>query len=154
MENKQKVQEWLDAMGSAKKVDLTLDEDGVCAFTYETVQCDLQVLEKSDVLYLISPLAEMPQEGSEAVFIRLLEENYHKVNTREASYAIDPEYKRVVLIYEHAIRETDTGEEFVNVLSNFLQAARDCQRELQGILSGDAPSEGRWQTPQDNIVLG
>lgn len=124
MDHKEKVQQWLKALGSRNDSVLELDEEGWCAFFSGSVRCDLFVFENIPMIRLISPLMETPDGETEGVMKWFLEQNFINDFTQGAIFAIDSENEEVVLLYDHLIIELDTEEDFMAMVTHFIDAAQ------------------------------
>lgn len=124
MNHKEKVQQWLKALGARNNSVLELNEDGWCAFFSGSVRCDLFVFENIPMIRLISPLMETPDGETEGVMKWFLEQNFINDFTQGAIFAIDSENEEVVLLYDHLITELDTEEDFMAMVTDFIDAAQ------------------------------
>lgn len=109
---------------------LALDEQGVCAFTYEqTLQIALELPPGSSNLYLHAPVMPVPALDQTAFYERLLRWNAYCLRTRGATLALDPAEARILLCYlcpVEVIDQTLLG----NLLTNFVTTLKALIDEL------------------------
>lgn len=110
---------------------LKLNEQGVCAFSYQgRWQVVLELPEAATQLYFYAPLTEVPLEGRLAMYEQALKFNAYCVKTHGATLALDPDPPRLLLCYVLPI-EALNEVIFTNALNNFVQTLQELYEQLK-----------------------
>ena len=125
---------------------MALSDEGVCTLGYgKGLDCVIEVPASYPVIYLRSPLMQLPPNDREALFKKLLTLNFLGIETGGASFAIDEEESTVVLWLSRRISDLDqTG--FETLLGNFLAVAEQWKLKLSPARLEDVPHRTDEQT--------
>jgi hypothetical protein len=128
---------------------LTLNEEGVCNFNYESeFDITLELPDKSTQLYLYSSVMPVPGAGKLELYEKLLKLNVYCLDTRGATLALDPHDSQILLCYQYPL---DALEEvvLVNLLTNFVDTLKTLREQLtsysQTLESSVLESAAPWQ---------
>ena len=136
MSPREKVNHLLGELVSTANIGVSsLDENGVCAFTYgEVLEVVFELPETSSTLQIYSPILRIAKNESAALFKRLLRLNLFGVETRGATFALEDKNNFIILCYGVPVEDLDaTG--FLNLVSGFIETAEKWFFELnQGSL--------------------
>ena len=131
MENASIVNGWLAELGKEAGISgLKLDEHNLCAFRYGgELEFVIELPHESPIVYLYSPMADIPSSNREAFFERLLRANFFCLETNGATFSIDERSHRIILSYGHPIEQADNLI-FKNIVGNFLETAEKWRKAL------------------------
>jgi hypothetical protein len=111
---KQMVNDYLRRYGAAGKAQVQpLDEDGYTELERGSARVGVNVLEEHGILLLLSRMMEVPREGRESFYRRLLELNF--LVTSDAAFAIDRDRDALYLRAHRRLSGLDY-EEFEDLL--------------------------------------
>ena len=129
------LQAWLDEMGKQMGSTFTLDEQGRCFIQAndETNLC-LFGMEGSDNFYINVELIDVPVTGAEMLFKCALSLNLFQQETRGATIAFDDQANTLMLCYSGSY-ESNTFQDFSNVLNNMIDLTASLQLQLQESLA-------------------
>ena len=115
---------------------LELNEEGVCAFTYEgKYEVVIEVPEEASKVYFYAPVITLPtKQPSElaGLYEKLLKLNAFSALTRGATVALDPRQPHILLCYQYPIHLMDEVR-FYNVLTNFVLALDELHKQLSDL---------------------
>ena len=142
MENTSIVNGWLAELGKEAGIDdLKLNEHHLCAFRYgQELEFIIELPPESPIIYMYSPMAELPAEHKEAFYEKLLKANFFCLETNGATFSIDERSNRIVLSYGQPIEQIDNLI-FKNIVGNFLETA-ETWRELLNMAETSSPPSG------------
>jgi len=130
------VNDYLRRFGEARGVELEpLDEDGYGEVHRGSAQVGINVLEDHGILLLLSRIMEVPKEGREEFYRRLLELNF--LVTSDAAFAIDKDRDALYLRAHRRLGGLDF-EEF----DDLLRTVADLADEWDDRLAELFPREG------------
>ena len=145
MENIDIINGWLAELGQEAGIeDLKLNEHHLCAFRYgKDLEFTIELPPQSPIVYLYSPMAELPSENKEAFFEKLLKANFFCLETNGATFSIDERSNRIILSYGQPIDQIDNLV-FKNIVGNFLETAERWKDLLNtaDITENQSASEG------------
>lgn len=95
------------------------DENGGCSLGIDDMTVSFMPVPGSDKLLTYSELAEVPSEKPEMLFSAMLQANYLYQGTGGASFAQDPETKKIFLNRYDDLRFMDS-DGFCTMLENFV----------------------------------
>lgn len=125
---KQMVNDYLRRYGAAGKAPATqLDEDGYAELERGSARVGVNVLEEHGILLLLSRIMEVPREGRESFYRRLLELNF--LVTSDAAFAIDRDRDALYLRAHRRLSGLDY-EEFEDLLDTVGQVADEWDDRL------------------------
>ncbi|MEM1415198.1 MAG: YbjN domain-containing protein [Myxococcota bacterium] len=130
------VNDYLRRLGSELAVSFEpLDEDGYTEVLRGSAQVGVNVLEEHDILLLLSRIMDVPKEGREDFYRRLLELNF--LVTSDAAFAIDKDRDAVYLRAHRRLGGLDY-EEFADLLAKVTSIADEWDDRLNELF----PTEG------------
>lgn len=121
------------ARGVGINID-ALDEDGFAEVHRGSAQVGINVLEDHGVLLLLSRIMDVPKEGREEFYRRLLELNF--VVTSDAAFAIDRDRDALYLRAHRRLGGLDY-EEFEDLLKTVAAVADEWDDRLLELFPGD-----------------
>jgi hypothetical protein len=131
---------WLEAVGAATGVALSLDADGHCNIIFgQQLECMVEVPEESTAVFLYVALKRAPDdpEARIACLEQALELNVFSLATGGATVAYDRRTGQIVLTFTREVERMDE-ERFKAVLGDVLDVAIDLHDKLDEI---PAPAE-------------
>jgi hypothetical protein len=140
MENTSIVNGWIAELGQEAGInDLKLNEHHVCAFRYgKDLEFIIELPPGSPIVYMYSPMVDVPQENKEAFFDKLLKANFFCLETNGATFSIDERSNRIVLSYGQPIDQIDNLI-FKNIVGNFLETAEQWKERLRSFENAETP---------------
>ena len=122
------VNEYLSRFGESVGVDLDpLDEDGYTDVRRGSATVGINVLEEHGILLFLSRIMDIPREGRESFYRRLLELNF--LVTSDAAFAIDKDKDAVYLRALRRLSGLDF-EEFEDLLHTMATVADEWDDRL------------------------
>jgi hypothetical protein len=122
------IDDYLVRFGESVGVELDpLDEDGYTDVRRGSATVGINVLEEHGILLFLSRIMEVPKEGREAFFRRLLELNF--LVTSDAAFAIDKDKEAVYLRALRRLSGLDY-EEFEDLLHTMATVADEWDDRL------------------------
>jgi hypothetical protein len=122
------VNDYLQRFGASVGVELDpLDEDGYTDVRRGSATVGINVLEEHGILLFLSRIMEVPKEGREAFYRRLLELNF--LVTSDAAFAIDKDKDAVYLRALRRLSGLDF-EEFEDLLHTMATVADEWDDRL------------------------
>jgi hypothetical protein len=132
---KEMVNDYLRRYGTAHGASVeVLDEDGYTELTRGSAQVGVNVLEEHGILLLLSRILDVPKEGREGFYRRLLELNF--LVTSDAAFAIDRD-RDVVYLRAHRRLSGLDFEEFEDLLRNVSAIADEWDDRLAELFGVD-----------------
>lgn len=130
------VNEYLRRFGQSVGVELdALDEDGYTDVRRGSATVGINVLEEHGILLFLSRIMEIPKEGRESLYRRLLELNF--LVTSDAAFAIDKDKEAVYLRALRRLSGLDY-EEFEDLLHTMATVADEWDDRLAELFPTDA----------------
>ncbi len=133
MNIRDQVDGWLKELSKKIGSPLSLEENGVCVFSYgEDIECTVEVPEGSAMVYLYCPildLSNLDEKEKERLFKRLLALNFFGFETGGAVFGLDEERNRIILWFGFYARGIDSLG-FENILGNFLSFSEKWKSEI------------------------
>jgi len=112
-----------------------LDEEGYAELRRGSATVGINVLEDNDTLLLLSKIMDVPREGRESFYRRLLELNF--LVTRDGAFAIDKERDAVFLRALRRLGGLDF-EEFEDLLTTIAKVADDWDDRLAELFPSES----------------
>lgn len=129
------VNDYLRRFGEQAGVSLdALDEDGYAEVQRGSATVGINVLAAHGTLLLLSKIMQVPSDGREAFYRRLLELNF--LVTADSAFAIDKDRDAVFLRALRRLGDLDY-EEFVDLLTTVATVADDWDDRLQELVPAD-----------------
>lgn len=131
MDNIDIINGWLAELGKEAGIeDLKLNEHHLCAFRYgKDLEFIIELPPESPIVYLYSPMAELPIEHRDTFFEKLLKANFFCLETNGATFSIDERSNRIILSFGQPIDQIDNLV-FKNIVGNFLETAEHWKDQL------------------------
>ncbi len=149
MNDEDKINEWLGQLNSEFK----LNEDGLCAFTYDGIHAEIELSENGKDLLFTSPVLEDIDPDDAELMYWALSCNYYQDNMSGANYALDEQTLTLLLCYIHHIRPNDDSTLYNNILANFLQITKACKEKASNF-KGEAPAEDKPSSENPKEIPG
>jgi hypothetical protein len=115
--------------------ELELDEDGYCCLFFDDVVVNMEWDDENERLLLYTSVGDIPEDGREELFEKLLDANLFWKNTGGATLSIDNGEKRVVMTYELLLANVSFAD-FKTVLENFVNVAEAWMGQLKDFKPG------------------
>jgi len=129
------VNDYLRRFGQSVSVELDpLDEDGYTDVRRGSATVGINVLEEHGILLFLSRIMDLPKEGRETFFRRLLELNF--LVTSDAAFAIDKDKDAVYLRALRRLSGLDF-EEFEDLLHTMATVADEWDDRLSELFPDD-----------------
>lgn len=129
------VNDYLKRFGQSVSVELDpLDDDGYTDVRRGSATVGINVLEEHGILLFLSRIMDLPKEGREAFFRRLLELNF--LVTSDAAFAIDKDKDAVYLRALRRLSGLDF-EEFEDLLHTMATVADEWDDRLGELFPDD-----------------
>jgi hypothetical protein len=130
--SRDKIATWLSDLGTVVGKSFRLNDEGL--FVSEDAEGNEFVIsvpsEESPLVYLYSPLSDLPEKGCESFYEQLLGWNLYGLETQLATLSVDREARKVVLYYAFPIEILDAVA-FVNLFDNFVESAIKVKSQVQ-----------------------
>lgn len=129
--------------------DLKLNEAGVCSLKFDKkIDVDIVYRKEQEQVILASPIGDIPPEGQEEFFKRLLITNAFGIENAGAILGIEEEENRIVLSYMF-ISSTFSFDLFKTVLANFVDLIEIWQEKIK-TLASESSSASFSNTAEDS----
>lgn len=134
------VNDYIHRFGEAVGVELeSLDEDGYSDVRRGSATVGINVLEEHGILLFLSKIMEVPREGRETFYRRLLELNF--LVTSDGAFAIDKDRDAVYLRALRRLSGLDY-EEFEDLLHTIATVADEWDDRLAELFPGKGDGAG------------
>ncbi len=150
-ENRKTIDSYLAEISSAVGKNIRLNDQGICAFTYEHLTIVIEVPESVGSFFVYASLMSSNQFTDVSVlFRRALQLNYLQQETRGGCLSLDPVNDEVMFSYTDRIAEVNSTD-FRNILENFIETSLNMYKELDKVRveSGAAKSTGSQEIPPE-----
>lgn len=143
MDNIDIINGWLAELGKEAGIDgLKLNEHHLCAFRYgKELEFIIELPPESPIVYLYSPMAELPAEHRDTFFEKLLKANFFCLETNGATFSIDERSNRIIISFGQPIDQIDNLV-FKNIVGNFLETAEHWKEQLNTAEANNEASTG------------
>lgn len=144
-EFRKSVDSFLAEISAAVGKNIRLNDQGICAFTYEQLTIVIEVPESVGSFFIYTSLVNMNQvKNSGGLMEKCLRLNYLQQETRGGCLSLDPINNEVMFSYTDRITEINSTD-FRNILENFIDTSLSLHTELEKIAnesSGDESGQG------------
>lgn len=122
----EKYQMLLNEVGKVIKIDLKLEEGGVCAIKFDNIIINMHFIEEEAQCYFFSVLFPIPGNDTKkaALFETLLRKNCFYRDTMGGILGIDTELNKVTYAVKFSVANI-SGNSFVNKMENFINTAEN-----------------------------
>jgi len=135
-EYRKSVDSFLAEISSAVGKNIRLNDQGICAFTYEQLTIVIEVPESVGSFFIYTSLANMAQaKNGSSLMEKCLRLNYLQQETRGGCLSLDPINNEVMFSYTDRINEINSTD-FRNILENFIDTSLNLFGELDKIANG------------------
>ena len=132
-ENRKTIDSYLAEISGAVGKNIRLNDQGICAFTYEHLTIVIEVPESVGSFFVYSSLISTNQFEDEVVlYKKALQLNYLQQETRGGCLSIDPVNDEVMFSYTDRIAEVNSTD-FRNILENFIETSLNMHKEMDKI---------------------
>jgi len=153
-EYRKSVDSFLAEISAAVGKNIRLNDQGICAFTYEQLTIVIEVPESVGSFFIYTSLANMVQaKNAEGLMEKCLRLNYLQQETRGGCLSLDPINNEVMFSYTDRINEINSTD-FRNILENFIDTSLNLFGELDKIandLPADNDDGGQGPSPQSDV---
>lgn len=144
-ENRTKVDSFLAEISAAVGKNIRLNDQGICAFTYEHLTIVIEVPESVGSFFLYTSLLNMNQANNlKGLMEKALRLNYLQQETRGGCISLDPINNEVMFSYTDRIDEINSTD-FRNILENFIDTSLKLHTEIETV----ANEQSQDAAPQD-----
>ncbi len=141
-EFRKSVDSFLAEISAAVGKNIRLNDQGICAFTYEQLTIVIEVPESVGSFFIYTSLLNMNQvKNVTGLMEKSLRLNYLQQETRGGCLSLDPINNEVMFSYTDRIAEINSTD-FRNILENFIDTSLNLHTELGKIASGEDESAG------------
>ena len=140
-ENRKTIDSYLAEISSAVGKNIRLNDQGICAFTYEHLTIVIEVPESVGSFFVYASLLSSNKASDQtALFKKALQLNYLQQETRGGCISIDPVNDEIMFSYTDRIAEVNATD-FRNILENFIESSLNMYKELDKISAQGGQSE-------------
>ena len=118
---------------------LALDDSGCCCLSFDDLLVNVEYNDQTRQFFLSAHIGDLPAEGREALYERLLSANYFFRDTQGATLAIDKPSNRVLLVFQAPASALDATI-FSNTVRNFIQTTEQWRDRVARAASPELPS--------------
>ena len=134
--SRQVIDSYLSEISAAIGKQIRLNDQGICAFTYEQLTIVIEVPETVASFFVYTTLASAAQTDNPLpLFKKAMQMNYLQQETRGGCLALDPINDEVVFSYTDRCEEVNATD-FRNILENFIDTALKLHEEMNNVLHG------------------
>lgn len=148
MEGRVLVNDLLAQVGSLSGNTFALNEAGVCELLFEELELVISVPQESEEIYLYASIGSIPTKDKEALFIKLLANNFLRQETKGSFFGVDEDSSKIMLICTHGINALDfpTFEQF---LQNFIDTSLQWRTRLS---SPETQTKNSAEVRSDDLI--
>lgn len=143
-EYRKTVDSFLAEISAAVGKNIRLNDQGICAFTYEQLTIVIEVPESVGSFFIYTSLSNLNQANNPSGLMeKCLRLNYLQQETRGGCLSLDPINNEVMFSYTDRVTEINSTD-FRNILENFIDTSLNLFGELDkiGMESGDSSDSG------------
>ena len=132
---------FLEVISQAVGKNIRLNDQGICAFTYEHLTIVIEVLLSVGSFFIYSTFFDPISHPAPTVEVykKALRLNYLQQETRGACLGVDKNTNELILSYTDRINEINSTD-FRNILENFIDTALKLEKDLKS--TGEEQSNG------------
>ena len=121
---------WLQEIGQQEGVSMQLEDTGICSLDYDDdLECNIELDDRGDFLYLHSPLVPCPAENRLPLFERLLKMNAYSMQTEGGNLGYCDGTDLIVFSRRYRVEDLDALA-LQQALNDFAVAAGHLRDEL------------------------
>jgi len=153
-ENRKTIDSYLAEISGAVGKNIRLNDQGICAFTYEHLTIVIEVPESVGSFFVYTSLINANQfDDAVSLYKKALQLNYLQQETRGGCLSIDPVNDEIMFSYTDRIAEVNSTD-FRNILENFIETALNMSKEMDKIRAEGKPkAQSTEEVPPEFIHM-